>query len=92
MVGLSEMSGLSENGRFVRIVQKNHAIIILRASAIRIVSFPSAGSTARIQELAALNGPGAVRFKTQRRTEQTESYNPAGVHCGHPWRGGLQNA
>ena len=48
MVDLSEMSGLSENGRFVRIVRKNHAIIILRASAIRIVSFPSAGITAQV--------------------------------------------
>ena len=48
MVDLSEMSGLSENGRFVRIVRKNHAIIILRASAIRIVSFPSAGIIAQV--------------------------------------------
>ena len=34
----------------------------------------------------------AVRSKTQRRIEKTESYNPAGVHCGHLWRGDLQNA
>lgn len=26
----------------------------------------------------------AVRSKTQRRIEKTESYNPAGVHSGHP--------
>lgn len=48
MSDLSEMSRLSENGRFVRIVRKNHAIIILRASEIRIVSFPSAGITAQV--------------------------------------------
>lgn len=56
----SDLSGLSGNGRFVRNVQivrewsicpdcpKNHAIIILRASEIRIVSFPSAGITAQV--------------------------------------------
>ena len=46
--------------------------------------FP-AGSIARIQELAVLNGQTrAVRFKAQRRIKKTESYNPAGVHSGHP--------
>ena len=32
----------------------------------------------------------AVRSKAQRRIEKTESYNPAGVHSGHLWRGGMQ--
>lgn len=74
-----KMSGMSENG-----------VLLLccgfRRSAHRkpeTLHF-QAGSIARIQELAALNGPSAVRFKTQRRIEKTESYNPAGVHCGHP--------
>lgn len=82
-----DLSGLSEN-----------PVLLLccgfRRSAHRkpeTLHFP-AGSIARIQELAALNGASAVRFKTQRRIEQTESDNPAGVHCGHLWRGGLQNA
>ena len=59
MVDLSEMSGLSENGRFVRIFRKNHAIIILRASAIRIVSFPSAGITAQVSCYLCSMGPSA---------------------------------
>ena len=90
MVDLSEMSGLSENGQNVRNVRKRCAIIMLRVSEIsspetgNTLHFP-AGSIARIQELAALNGQtSAVRSKTQRRIEKTESYNPAGVHCGHP--------
>ena len=78
--GTGEMSGMSEN-----------SVLLLccgfRKSAHRkpkTLHFP-AGSIARIQELAALNGQtGAVRFKAQRRIEKTESYNPAGVHCGHP--------
>lgn len=98
MVDLSEMSGLSENGQNVRNVRKRYAIIMLRVSEIsspetgNTLHFP-AGSIARIQEFAVLNGQTrAVRFKAQRRIEKTESYNPAGVHCGHLWRGGLQNA
>lgn len=82
-----DLSGMSEN----------HVLLLccgFRRSAHRkpeTLHFP-AGSIARTQELAALNGPSAVRFKTQRRIERTESYNPAGVHSGHLWRGGLQNA
>ena len=75
-----KMSGMSENSVLLLCCG-------LRRSAQRkpeTLHFP-AGSMARIQELAVLNGQtSAVRFKTQRRIEKTESYNPAGVHCGHP--------
>lgn len=84
------LSKMSRNGRNVLNVPKSCAIIMLRVSEIsspetgNTLHFP-AGSIARIQELAALNGQTcAVRSKAQRRIEKTESYNPAGVHCGHP--------